>query len=167
MAYQINRLDRPFIPGEIIADGNTSVVVVSVSEAFYGTNGFDAGLDQESGSVFSAQVEPVGHPRVVLSTALGFAGQTLRFDEIPFPASLAGMISYVGHPATRALVEALGATTDATGPNGNPGKFSGLAVGESYLAVPLASNPRAEGWTANVAIESIQDLKAILVTRIA
>ncbi len=105
-------------------------------------------------------------PHVILSTPLGFPGQVLVFDEIPFPKDLYGMISYVGHPSTRALVEALGATTDTTGANGNPGKFAGLAVGESYLAVPLASNPRTEGWTANVAIESIAELKAILVTRI-
>lgn len=104
---------------------------------------------------------------VIVSTPLGFAGSTIRFEEIDFPASLAGMVSFVGHPATRSLVEALGAVTDASGVNGAPGKYAGPAVGESYLAVPLAANPRAEGWTANVAVESVKELKAILCTRIA
>jgi hypothetical protein len=76
-------------------------------------------------------------------------------------------VSYVGHPATRGLLEALGATTDTSGVNGAPGKWAGPSVGESYLAVPLAQNPRAEGWTANVAVESVAALKAIRCTRIA
>lgn len=105
--------------------------------------------------------------KVVLSTPLGFAGSVMIFEEVEFPASLAGMVSFVGHPATRSLVEALGAQTDASGVNGAPGKYHGPAVGESYIAVPLAQNPRTEGWTANVAVESTRDLKAILCTRIA
>ena len=104
-------------------------------------------------------------PTVILSTSLGFAGMTLKFQEIAFPETLEGMVSYVGHPATRGLLEALGASTDASN-NNNPGKYSGPALGESYLAVPLASNPRSEGWTQNVAVESVAELKAILVTRV-
>ncbi len=40
-------------------------------------------------------------------------------------------------------------------------------MGESYLAVPLANNQRAEGWTQNAAVESVAELKAILCTRMA
>ena len=105
--------------------------------------------------------------RYIVSSPLGFAGATIRFEEVPFPASLAGMVSYVGHPNTRQVLEALGAVTDASGVNGAPGKWAGPAVGESYLAVPLAQNARAEGWTANTAVESVAELKAILCTRIA
>lgn len=106
-------------------------------------------------------------PSVVVSSPLGFAGATIRFEEVPFPASLAGVVSYVGHPNTRQLLEALGAVTDASGVNGAPGKWAGPGVGESYLAVPLANNQRPEGWTVNAAVESVAELKAILCTRIA
>lgn len=103
---------------------------------------------------------------VIVSSPIGFAGTTIRFEEVPFPKDLTGCRSYVGHPATRALLEALGAETDASGPNGAPGKWAGPAVGEVYLAVPLASNPRTEGWTPNVAIETVAQLRAIRCTRI-
>ncbi len=58
-------------------------------------------------------------------------------------------------------------TGDASGANGAPGKWTGPVVGESYLAVPLANNQRAEGWTQNAAVESVAELKAILCTRMA
>ena len=99
-------------------------------------------------------------PSVVVSSPLGFAGATIHFEEVPFPASLAGMVSYVGHPATKALLEALGVETVT-------GRWQGPEVGESYLAVPLANNQRPEGWTTNAAVESVAELKAILCTRIA
>lgn len=97
---------------------------------------------------------------IIVSSLLGFTGTTIRFEEVAFPSTLAGATSYVGHPATKALLEALGATTVA-------GRWEGPAIGESYLAVPLAQNMRTEGWTANTAIESVAELKAILCTRIA
>lgn len=99
-------------------------------------------------------------PSVVVSSPLGFAGAVIYFEEVSFPATLAGMTSYVGHPATKALLEALGAETVT-------GRWAGPAVGESYLAVPLAQNARTEGWTVDTAIESVAELKAILCTRIA
>ena len=101
-----------------------------------------------------------GEPKVVVSSPLGFAGATIYFEEIAFPATLAGMTSYVGHPATKALLEALGATF-------TPGRWVGPEVGESYLAVPLATNPRPEGVTVEAAVEDTAGLKAILCTRIA
>lgn len=104
--------------------------------------------------------------KVVVSSPIGFSGTTIRFEEVAFPSNLAGYISYVGHPATRSLLEALGATTDTSGGNGALGKWAGPEVGESYLAVPLAQNARTDGWTANVAIESVAALKAIRCTRV-
>lgn len=95
----------------------------------------------------------------ILSTPLGFSGSTIQFEEVEFPTDLTGSTSYVGHPATRQLLEALGAET-ATG------KYGGPAVGESYLAVPLANNARTEGWTQNTAVQDVSELKAILCTRI-
>lgn len=86
---------------------------------------------------------------------------TFQAKEIPFPASLEGIPHYIGHPATRALIEALDAekAPDAL--------FGGLEVGQSYLAVPLQRNPREGGYTQDVAISDISELKAMLVTRIA
>lgn len=96
----------------------------------------------------------------IVSSPLGFAGATVRFEDVPFPASLTGCTSYVGHPATKALLEALGAQTVT-------GRWAGPQVGESYLAVPLATNPRAEGYTADTAISDVSALRAIMCTRIA
>lgn len=106
-------------------------------------------------------------PKVVVSSPLGFAGMVIMFEEVPFPSSLEGMVSYVGHPATRALLEALGATTDASGVNGAPGRWNGPQVDESYIAVPLAQNQRPGGVTAEQAVSDTKELKAILCTRIA
>ncbi len=104
-------------------------------------------------------VRVISSPPVVLSTALGFAGMTIRFEEIDFPSNLTGYVSYVGHPATKMLIEALGATTVS-------GRWNGPSVGESYIAVPLANNTREGGYTQDVAIESVGELKAIRCTRI-
>jgi hypothetical protein len=97
---------------------------------------------------------------VVVSSPLGFPGATIKFEEVEFPDSLEGSISYVGHPATRALLEALGAETRL-------GRWEGPAVNEVYLAVPLSQNKREDGRTRDVAIESIKELRAIRCTRIA
>jgi len=86
---------------------------------------------------------------------------TFTCQTVPFPASLEGVPHYVGHPATKSLLEALGATPAPTK------LFSGLEVGQVYLAVPLASNPRAEGWTADTAVADVSQLTAKVVTRIA
>lgn len=80
---------------------------------------------------------------------------------IPFPGDLADTPHYVGHPDTKALIEELGAVQAPTK------LFTGLEVGESFLAVPLANNQRAEGWTVHQAVADINQLTAKLVTRIA
>lgn len=86
---------------------------------------------------------------------------TFECKTVPFPTDLTGTQHYVGHPATKALLEALGA-------NPAPTKlFGGLEVGQSFLAVPLASNPRADGYTADTAVSDVSQLTAKVVTRIA
>lgn len=86
---------------------------------------------------------------------------TFECQTIPFPTDLSSVPHYVGHPDTKALIEALGAVQSSEK------LFAGLEVGESYLAVPLAKNARTEGWTTNTAVSSISELTARLVTRIA
>lgn len=97
---------------------------------------------------------------VIVSSPLGFTGTTVKFEEMPFPTNLSGCTSYVGHPTTKGLLEALGATTIS-------GKWEGPKLGESYLAVPLANNKREAGYTVETAIEDISSLRCILCTRIA
>lgn len=96
----------------------------------------------------------------ILSSPIGFPGGTFSFEEVSFPTDLTDVTHYVGHPATKALIEALGAVPTSEK------KFSGLEVGQSYLAVPLALNPRTEGWTTNTAVSDVSQLKAVLVTRV-
>lgn len=86
---------------------------------------------------------------------------TFKCETIPFPKGLAGTPHYVGHPATKALLEALGAVPAPTK------LFGGLEVDQSFLAVPLANNPRAEGYTADTAVSDVGQLTAKVVTRIA
>lgn len=86
---------------------------------------------------------------------------TFTCQTIEFPKELTGVPHYVGHPATKGLIEALGAVPA-------PEKlFKGLEVGQSFLAVPLALNPRAEGYTADTAVSDVSQLRAKLVTRTA
>lgn len=98
--------------------------------------------------------------KAILSSPLGFAGMTLKFEEVEFPISLQGIPHYVGHPATKELLDLLGAEH-------TKGLYSGPDVGESFLAVPLNRNPREEGYTVDTAIDSVKDLRAIKVTRVA
>lgn len=98
--------------------------------------------------------------KAILSSTVLTDG-TFQCETVPFPKDLTGTPHYVGHPATKALIEALGATPA-------PEKlFRGLEVGQSYLAVPLANNPRAEGYTADTAVNDVSQLTAKKVTRIA
>lgn len=97
---------------------------------------------------------------ILSSTVLPIDGDYRR-REITFPGNLEGVQHYVGHPATKELVEALGAT------RAESNLFGGLEVGEACLCVPLAK-PRDDGkseWTNHAAVESTKDLKAILVIR--
>ncbi len=96
---------------------------------------------------------------IIVSSPLGFVGTTIKFENIEFPKSLRGCVSYVGHPATKLLLEALGASTAV-------GKWEGPQIGESYIAVPLAQNTREGGYTKDQAVESTAQLSAVLCTRV-
>lgn len=98
--------------------------------------------------------------QIIVSSPLGFPGATIKFEEVAFPSDLSSKTSFVGHPATKGLLEALGASTVS-------GRWAGPQVGESYLAVPLATNPREGGYTQDTAVSDVSSLKAILCTRIA
>lgn len=98
---------------------------------------------------------------VAILTSTVLTDGTFTCRTVDFPESLHGVPHYVGHPGTRAVVEALGAHAAAER------LFAGLAVGETYLAVPLAQNARPDGVTVEVAVDTTSQLTAKLVTRIA
>jgi len=105
-----------------------------------------------------------GEKMVILSSPLAhFPGQgrvVIEAEESSFPTDLTGYVSYVGHPATRELLEALGASTVS-------GRWEGPQIGEEYLAVPLANNPREDGYTRDTAISSVAELRAVKLRRLA
>jgi hypothetical protein len=94
---------------------------------------------------------------------MGFAGMTIKFESVEFPTDLTNHRSFVGHPATKELLEALGAITDTSGIEGKPGKYAGPMVGDFYLSVPLCNNPR-DGKPDQI-ISSVSSLKCIKCTR--
>lgn len=79
-------------------------------------------------------------------------------------SSLSGVPHYVGHPDTKAIVEALGATIA-------PSKlFKGLEIGESAICFPIKqglSMRASEGFTSpHQAISEIETLDVRIIARI-
>jgi hypothetical protein len=101
---------------------------------------------------------PLNLVAVLSSTVLGIDG-VYRRQEVNFP-NIEGVVHFVGHPNTKALIEGLGAVPSTEK------LFSGLEVGQAFLAVPLAQNPREEGWTKDTAVLSVTELKAVVITRV-
>ena len=137
---------------------NLSAAAQGYSDAFYpnGQN-VDARL---LAALEAAKEERTPRIVAVLSSTVLTDG-VYSCEIVPFPSSLTGIPHYVGHPATKGLIEALGAVSASTK------LFAGLAVGESYIAVPLARNERVEGWTKDTAVTDVSQLQAKLVTRLA
>ena len=79
-------------------------------------------------------------------------------------AALAGVPHYVGHPDTKKIVEALGATPA-------PSKlFGGLEIGEQALCFPIKqglSSRGQEGFSSpHQAVEEIEKLDVRVITRL-
>jgi len=77
--------------------------------------------------------------------------------------SLAGVPHYIGHPDTKAIVEALGAVPAPTK------LFSGLEVGEQCVCFPIKqglSSRATEGFTIHQAIAEVGTLDVRVITRI-
>lgn len=101
--------------------------------------------------------------KAILSSTVVRPG-TWEVKEVPMASvQFQGVTHFVGHPSTKALLESLGAVPSPS----RQFDVDGLTVGESFLAVPLASNPRPEGWTAETAVEDVAQLRALLVTKVA
>lgn len=93
------------------------------------------------------------------STVMNVSG-TYRVEVgLPMPTSLGGLPHYIGHPSTKEVLDAMGAEKV-------PGLFDGLQIGESFLAFPI-QNPRKDAeWTLDRALESVDEIRVTLVTRI-
>lgn len=77
--------------------------------------------------------------------------------------SLNGVTHYVGHPDTKGIVEALGATPAPTK------LFKGLEVGEQGVCFPIAqgkSSRAVDGFTVHQAIEDLGVLDVRVLTRL-
>lgn len=98
--------------------------------------------------------------KAILSTTLISRAGTYRVEELPAVPDLAGVPHYVGHPDTRRLLEAIGATY-------TPGMFGGLEPGESFLAARLKA-PERKGEAGSVPNQTAraEDLQFLRVTRV-
>jgi hypothetical protein len=77
--------------------------------------------------------------------------------------SLSGVPHYVGHPDTKAIVEALGAVQAPTK------LFTGLGVGEQAVCFPIKqglSSRATEGFTVHQAIAEVGTLDVRVITRL-
>lgn len=105
---------------------------------------------------------------VLSTTALPVDGtyevRTLHDDERDrCLKSLAGVPHFVGHPDTKAIVEAMGAVPAPTKP------FKGLEHYETAVCFPIKqglSTRASEGFTVHQAISEIATLDIRLITRI-
>ncbi len=71
---------------------------------------------------------------------------------------------YIGHPDTRSLVEALGAT------KADSNLFAGLQVGESCVCFPIkqgGSSRASQGYTSHQAMQDLDGLDVRILTRTA
>ncbi len=105
----------------------------------------------------------------ILSTAVMPIDGTYRIVTLKDQArsivlnNLDGIAHYIGHPDTRALVEALGSFKASTN------LFGGLEVGESVICFPIKqgqSTRATEGYTAHQAIADLNNLDVRVLTRI-
>lgn len=118
------------------------------------------------GALTREEIEAGVQYDVIMSTTILPVDGTYIRREIPMTNALMNMNGkqhYVGHPATKQLLEDQGAIYI-------PGKLERLTVGQKALCVPLASSPRETGQRGNVFDIEISDftaLKAILIERIS
>lgn len=97
--------------------------------------------------------------KAILSTTLCTTPGTYTVAELASLPDVAGVPHFVGHPATRAVLDGAGAVY-------TPGKFMGLEPGESFLAVPLRDAVRRPD-TGSVPEQqaTAAELRVLLVTR--
>lgn len=112
--------------------------------------------------------ETIVAPVAVLSTTVLPIDGTYRVETLRGDAReqvlthIRGVPHYIGHPDTKAIVEALGAVPAPTK------LFPGLRPGESAICVPIKqglSSRAADGFTVHQAIQEIDTLDVRVITR--
>lgn len=98
----------------------------------------------------------------VLSTVVIPLDGIYKVETLSEAPNIQGVPHYVGHPDTKAIVEALGAVPASSK------LFTGLQIGESAIAFPIKQgrSNRAQGGTAINQAVTIEDLDIRLVTRL-
>lgn len=81
-------------------------------------------------------------PRMILSTTLIQADSDVRVRYLTEAPDVTGIPHYVGHPATRALLDAAGAVY-------TPGKAPPIAAGEAFLFCRLDDSRKGEAFTTD------------------
>ena len=101
--------------------------------------------------------------KAILSTTVLPLDGTYQVKTLNAVPDVKGVTHFIGHPATRAIVENLGATPTLQK------MFKGLEVGESALACSIKqdrTNRNTNGFTSPHQDVSIGDLQFRLITRI-
>lgn len=98
----------------------------------------------------------------VLSTVVIPLDGTYEVKTLASAPDISGVPHYVGHPDTKAIIEALGAVPASSK------LFTGLQVGESAIAFPIKQgrSNRAQGGTAVNQAVTMKDLDIRVVTRL-
>lgn len=97
--------------------------------------------------------------RAILSSTVLSLDGTYRYESIATIPTVTGIPHYVGHPATRYLIDQAGAVY-------TPGYFPGLQPSEAYLVAQLKDPRKGGAFTADVPGVEPGDLKWGIVTRV-
>ena len=99
-------------------------------------------------------------PTAILSTTLLQHEGTYSYHALPAAPDVKGVRHYVGHPATRHLLDGAGAVY-------TPGLFAGLAVGDSFFVAQLRDPRKGQAFTVDQPGIIADDMKWGMVTRLS
>jgi len=124
-----------------------------------------AALDEVEAALASVMPAEKEAPevRAILTTTVCPLDGTYQVSTVDRPNDLSGIPHYVGHPATRTIVEAMGAVKAPSN------LFEGLGIGETALIVSIkqgCSSRAAQGVTVDQEV-SVDDLTFRIMTRIS
>lgn len=100
----------------------------------------------------------------ILSTTVLPVDGTYSVETVAEAPDIVGVPHYIGHPATKTIVEELGAVQAPTK------LFEGLAVGEKAVAFAIAqgrSTRAIQGFTSPHQETSLADLSVRIISRLA
>lgn len=96
----------------------------------------------------------------VLSTTLLQLEGTYKYMPLSWTPCVSGVPHFVGHPATRHLLDQAGAVY-------TPGLFTGLEVGQTFVVCQLKDPRKGQAFTVDSPGVTPDDLKWGIVTRLA